>query len=101
MGYKENVTKIANSKKTSFERGDTIIKEMSRLTSDILDFRYAAEHYEGNGNVLEDTKNNVINSLAILISDLDVYTEQLGIEDKIKYKIYKRIEKIAKKVDKS
>ena len=101
MGYKEDVVKIANSDKTSFERGDIIIKEMNRLATNILDYRYAAEHYEGNGNVLEDTKNNVVNSLAILISDLDVYTEQLGVEDKIKYKTYKRIEKIAKKVDNS
>lgn len=98
MGYKENVVKIANSKKTSFERGDTIIKEMSRLTSDILDFRYAAEHYDGNGTVLSDKKNSIKNSLIILMSDLDVYIEQLGLTEEIKKQENKRLDRIADKI---
>lgn len=97
--YNESVKVIANSDKTVFDRGDLVVKEMSRLTSDILDYRYAAEHYKGDGiSVMGDKARSIKNSIALLESDLDVYKEMLGITDLVKDKKEQRIGKVAEKV---
>ena len=97
--YDDAVKVVANSDKTVYDRGDLIIKEVSRLTNDILDYRYAAEHYKGDGfNVMGDKVRSIKNSIALLESDLDVYKEMLGITDLVKDKKEQRIGRVAEKV---
>lgn len=98
MRYENMVKVIADSDRTQFERGDILIKEMNRLSSDILDYRYAAEHYSGDGTVLEDKRNQIKNSLVVIKSDLDVYMEQLGITEVVADKAAKRLDKIVSKM---
>ena len=99
MKYMDMIKKIANGERTAFERGDIIIRELCRLTEDILDYRYAGEHYNGDGTVLDDKRNQIKKSLVIVKSDLDVYMEQLGITDEVRDKSNKRLEKIANKIE--
>ena len=45
---------------------------------------------------IEDKKNSVKNSLTLVMSDLDIYTEQLGLTDKVRDKMEARINKNCK-----
>lgn len=93
-----NIETIANAGRTEFEYGEILVKDMSRLIIDILDYRYACEHYQGNISVMKQDKRGTIkNSLAILMSDLDVYMYMLGITESVKEKEAARLEKIAKR----
>lgn len=100
MRYPEIIKKIAtNSKLTNFERGDNLIKEMNRLETDILDYRYVIDHYNGDGTAIEDKKRQVKNTLAVVKSDLDVYIEALGITDLVIDKSNKRLGKIVDRIE--
>lgn len=100
--YNEMVTEIARSDKSVLDRGDIIIKEMSRVISDILDYRYIAEHHNGNVDIaLNEKAGTIKNSLAILESDVDIYVEQLGMSKKIFKEKCKRVEKISNKINRS
>ena len=98
MKYEEMVKIVANGQRTAFERGDVIIREMCGLIDSILDYRYAGEHYNGDGTALEDKKNLIKKNLVLVTTDLDIYMEQLGITEEVKNKATKRLEKIAKRV---
>ena len=99
MKYNEMVKKIADGNKTRFERGEVIIKEMNKLSTDILDYKYAAEHCSDDyGTVVEDRKNHIKNSIIVLKSDLDVYIEQLGLTEVIDKKATERLDRLAKKM---
>ena len=92
------VKTIADGDRTVFERGDIVIRELCKLTENILDYRYAGEHYDGDGTVLEDKKNKIKKTLVLVKSDLDVYMEQLGITDEVRDNTAKRLDKITKKI---
>lgn len=92
--YKDLVSKIADGSKTQFERGDILIREFCRLAEDILDYRYAAEHYNGTGTLLDDKRNQIKNSLVLVKSDLDIYMEQMGITEVVNDKATKRLTRI-------
>ena len=93
--YIELVKVIADSDKTEFERGEIVIKDMSKVISDILDYKYAAENYKGDAEgVLDDKINSIKNSVARLESDLDVYKERMGISKKVAQKKEDRAAKI-------
>lgn len=95
MGYNEDIKILANTERTVFERGDMIIKYTGRLSSDILDYRYAYEHHKGNStDLLNDKINSIKNSVALLESELDIYKEMLGISEKVDDKKSNRIKKI-------
>lgn len=98
MKYMDMVKTIANGERTAFERGDIIIRELCRLTEDILNYRYAGEHYDGNGNALEDMRNRIKKDLALVKTDLDIYMEQLGITEDVEDKATKRLEKLVKRM---
>jgi hypothetical protein len=98
MKYENMVKIIADSNRTQFERGDILIKEMNRLSTDILDYRYAAEHYNGEGTVIEDKRNQIKNSLVLIKSDLDIYIEQMGMTETVNNKSSKRLSKIVDKM---
>ena len=94
MEYENLVKKIANSDRTETERGEVLIREMCRLMTDIVDYRYTKEHYEGGGTVIDDKRNNIKKSMSVVMSELDVYAEQLGVSDDVYYKKKKRLYKI-------
>lgn len=98
MEYREMVEKIANGHKTTVERGEMIIKESSRLITDIVNYRYMLEHYNGGGTTVEDTRNLLKKSLAQVKTDLDIYIEQLGATEEVERKANKRLEKIMRKL---
>lgn len=98
MKYKDMVKTVANGNKTQFERGEIIIKEMNRLSTDILDYRYAAERCSGDyGTVLEDRKNHIKKALVVLKSDLDIYIEQLGLTEDITKKATERLDRLVER----
>lgn len=98
--YEEAIKIIAESK-NKFERGEMVIREMCRLITDILDYRYVVEHYKGTSETsttLIDGVNKIKKDLAILLGDIDVYTTQFNISDSVKIKAENRIRKIADKI---
>lgn len=101
MKYEDNIKTIATSDRDVFERGDILIKEINMLETSILDYRYAADHYDlTKGTVMQDEINKIKNNLVIVMGDLDVYAEQLGVGEEVNVKKGKRIDKIAKKAEK-
>ena len=54
--YEESLRVISTSNRTEYERAENLIKEMCRLTTDLLDYRYAVENYkiDGSSTVLQD-----------------------------------------------
>lgn len=98
MKYNDGVKTIANSNRSITERGNVTIKEICQLIEQIVDYNYATEHYKGDGTVIEDKKNSVKNSLTLVMSDLDIYTEQLGLTDKVRDKMEARINKIVNRL---
>lgn len=99
MKYENMVKIMANSNRTQFERADVLIKEMSKLTMDLLDYRYTAEHYKGEGTVVDDRKNQIKNSLVLVMTDIDIYIEQMGMTEEVKDKANKRLGKLVNKID--
>lgn len=99
MKYENMVKIMAKSNRTQFERADILIKEMSKLTIDLLDYRYAAEHYKGEGTAINDRKNQIKNSLVLVMTDIDIYMEQMGMTEEVKDKANKRLGKLVNKID--
>ena len=98
MKYKEAVSKMANGNRDELDRGDVIIREMCRLTNDLLDYRYTISHYEGTQEgVYSDKVGTIKNSLAVLLGDIDMYTEYMGITEKVQQKKEERVIKLANK----
>lgn len=80
-------------------KGDVIIKQMGQLTSDIMNYKFAYDNYEGNRDIILEEKTNIIrNTLAVLLSDIDIYTKMLGITESLERKKRKRLSKIVKKI---
>ena len=89
---------IQNNDKTELERGDILIKDMSRLIVDLVNYRYAVENYKGDQEgVLQDHLAKVKNSVALLMGDLDIYNEQVGITAKVEDKKTDRMNRIVKR----
>lgn len=99
MRYDEELKVIAKSDKTILDRGDMVIKDMCKLTEDILNYRYACERYQGDDNsVLIDKMNTIKNSMAVLTSELEIYMQSANIKYDVNKKSAKRIHKIAGKL---
>lgn len=98
MTYENAVKIIANSDKTIADRGQIIIKEMNRLSSDIIDYDYTDKHYKGSGSVLTDKVQTIKKSLAVLLSEIDVYMQMLNITDSVKNNAERRVNRIAERI---
>lgn len=99
MRYEDMIKIIAKTDKTVVDRGDIVIKDMSRLINDIMNYRYTVEHYKGDTeDVLTDKLMSVKNSMAILESDMDIYKETADISSKVESKKIGRINKIMDKI---
>lgn len=99
MKYKNMIKAVANSNRTQFERADILIREMCKLISDLLDYRYTSEHYKGDGNVVDDRINAIKNSLALIVTDIDIYMEQMNITKEVRDKAAKRMDKLVNKLE--
>ena len=97
MDYKEMIKVIAEDGRSIEDRSNIVIREMCRLIGDICDYDYTVNHYKGDGTAVEDKRNQIKNSLALVMSDLDIYAEQLGITTGVKDKAYKRLKKLTDK----
>ncbi len=98
--YDDAIKTMVKNGKDELDRGDIIIKEMSRLTQDLLDYRYTVNHYEGNQKgVYSDKISTIKNTLSILLGDIDMYMEYVGIADKVDKKKKERIIKLAEKIE--
>ena len=85
------------------ERGDILIKDMCRVTTDLLNYRYTINHYVGDNTstVVTDIVCQIKNSLALLLSDMEIYMDQMDIVDKVRDKADKRLWKMADRVRKN
>lgn len=99
MGTQDSIKIIIESGKTEMDRGDMMIKSMCKVTEELLNYRYAYDNYVGNRDiVLKEKVNTIKNSLGVLMSEIMIYTETLGITEDVKEKADKRIVKIADKL---
>lgn len=85
------------------ERGDILIKDMCRVTIDLLDYRYTINHYIGDdtSTVVIDIVCQIKDSLALLLSDMEIYMDQMDITNKVRDKADKRLWKMADRVQKN
>lgn len=98
---KEDIIKVFRHDGISeIERGDVLIKNMCRVTTDLLNYRYTVNHYVGDdtSTVVTDIVCRIKNSLALLLSDMEIYMDQLDITDKVRQKKVERINKLAEKI---
>ncbi len=98
--YIKAIEICANSDKTIEDRGELIIRNISRTTIDILDYKYALNNYKGDGTVLADKRNVVKNSIALLESEIEIYKKMLGITDDVYIAKCKRTIKVAERINK-
>lgn len=91
---------VANTNdKSVSDRCDMVIQSMTKVIYDIIEYRWAVEHYEGNAeSVLTDKANSIKNSAAMMESNLDLIYETLDIRDKVRKKKEDRITKIANRI---
>lgn len=97
MNYKEMVKIIAKDG-NEVAKGNIIAREMCHLIDSILDYNYAVDNYIGDGTVIEDKRNQIKNKIALVVTDLDIYMEQLGLTEGVEKKTIKRLEKLTKRV---
>ena len=78
---------------------NSLTRSMCRTANELLDYDYVLRHYKGDtkSTVIQDHLNRVINNLGILLSDLDIYMETLGINAAVQIKVDKRKNRISKK----
>lgn len=102
MNYENMLRTISTSGRTEIERADNLIKEMCRLTSDLLDYRYVVENCktDGNSTAIADSVMKIKNSMALVVSDMDILMDQFGITDKVRQKAVDRVNRIADKIRK-
>lgn len=100
MTYGETIIKIANSDKTEFERAEVLIRQFCKLTDELLNYKYMIEHYNGGekSSVIEDEKNILINKLATVKSDFDIYIQKIDVTSDVINKATKRIERMSKRI---
>lgn len=98
--YIKAIEICANSDKTIEDRGELIIRNICRTTIDILDYKYALNNYKGGGTVLDDKRNVVKNSIALLESEIEIYKKMLGITDDVYAAKCKRTIKVAERINK-
>ena len=98
INYEEALEVCANSNKTVEERGELVIRDACRMINDILDYKYALENYHGTGTVIDDKRNVVKNSMALLESEIDIYKTMLDITDDVFTTKVKRTVRIAEKI---
>lgn len=96
MKYEDGIKTIAGGDITIAERSSRVVKMMAEFTAEIVDYNYAAEHYKGSGSVMEDCLNKLKNKMALVMSEMDIYAEQLGVTDKVVEKKKARINRILK-----
>lgn len=102
MNYENMLRTISTSGRTEIERADNLIKEMCRLTSDLLDYRYVVENCktDGNSTAIADSVMKIKNSMALVVSDMDILMDQFGITDKVRQKAVDRVNRIADRIEK-
>lgn len=99
--YDDMIKALARTEKTVFDRTDSVIKDMGKVMGDIVNYRYAIDHYEGNAaSVLNDNVMSIKNSVALLETELEILEEMLGIRDQVKEKKEKRLERLVNRLDK-
>ena len=100
MKYEDALQLLVNSDRTELERADNLIKSMSRLAVDLLDYRFAVEHYDGNPNntLVQDTLSKIINNLSSVKGDMDIFMVKMNVADDVERMAENRVVKIAIKV---
>ena len=98
MKYEEAIKIMTSGDRDELDRGDILIREMCRLTNDLLDYRYTVQNYKGDQNgIYSDKVGSIKNTLAILLGDVDMYMEYMDITDKVNKKKESRVIKLAEK----
>lgn len=101
--YEKMLRVLSTSGKSEMERADNLIKGMCRLINDLLEYRYCLDHYklDGKSTVVIDSIAKIKNSTALVVSEMDIYMDQMDITNKVKQKASDRIKRLADKVQKN
>lgn len=99
MRYDEMIKRIANANKSASERCDIVIKDMAKVIEEIINYKYALDHYNGKtDSVITDNANSVKNAVASLEVNMDILKEVLKITDKVDSKKDTKANKIIKRI---
>ena len=90
-------TILKDDSKTILDRGDILIKDCCRLINDLMDYRYAAEHYKGDMDaILKEKQSTIKNTLGIFMSNSWLYMENIKIYKAVNNKGKQRMTKLLK-----
>ena len=99
MTYKEKIQLIANSGVSEIERGENLIRSMSKVIEEIMNYKYTYDHYGGDSEeVLKDKANAIKNATAVMVTDADILMTALGLSDAVIIKAKNRVDKIVIRV---
>ena len=82
MDAKEAIKVLANDMTTTEREFEgRLIKGMAEVISNIIDYQYADIHYNGENRVADllERSKQIKNSIGIMLGDLQVYMERMGI----------------------
>lgn len=91
---------LNNGHYTAEERGQLLIRSMTRVIEAIINYNYAKNHYAGDDSsaVIKDKLASVKNGLALLSSDMILYEEHFGIRELVDTKAQNRLCKMAERI---
>ena len=82
--------------KSHTDLSNSLTRSMCRTANELLDYDYVLRHYKGDtkSTVTQDHLNKVVNTIGILISDLEIYMQTTGITERVKNKANARLKKL-------
>ena len=91
---------LNNGHYTEEERGQLLIRSMTKAIEAIINYNYAKNHYAGDDSsaVMKDKLTSVKNGLSLLLSDMILYEEHFGIRELVDTKAQNRLQKMAERI---
>lgn len=91
---------LENGSVNTNERGQLLIRSLCRAVDSIVDYNYAETHYRGdkNSTVMKDKVSAIKNTLAVVVSDMELYMTALDIADNTRVKAHNRICRMADRI---
>lgn len=91
---------LNNGHYTTEERGELLIRSFAKVTEAIVNYNYAKNHYDGDdsSSVLKDKLSSIKSQFSLLVSDMELYEEHLGIKELVDAKAQSRLRKMAERI---
>lgn len=99
---KKSLDTITSASYDEFHYEKEVIKMMCKVTTTLLEHEHTYYNFYGKGRerILQEEKNKVKKDLVLLLSNIEILTEMLGIREEVKTKTEMRLKKVAERIEK-